>query len=57
VVYRGEIHRGEHEPILDRELFEAVQVKLAASVVARQVRLRGSPAILTGREKSPRRGI
>jgi site-specific DNA recombinase len=49
VVYRGEIHRGEHEPILDRELFEAVQVKLAASVVARQVRLRGSPAILTGR--------
>jgi site-specific DNA recombinase len=49
VVYRGEIHRGEHEPMLERDLFEAVQAKLAASAVARQVRLRGSPAILTGR--------
>jgi site-specific DNA recombinase len=29
VVYRGEIHQGEHEPILDRALFEAVQQKLA----------------------------
>src|SRR5215211_5506491 len=42
-------HRGEHEPILDRDLFEAVQAKLAANAVARQVRLKGSPAILTGR--------
>src|SRR5215211_1665997 len=42
-------HRGEHEPILDRDLFEAVQAKLAANAVDRQVRLRGSPAILTGR--------
>ena len=25
VVYRGEVHRGEHEPILDSALFEAVQ--------------------------------
>ena len=49
VVYRGESHRGEHEPILDRELFEAVQVKRAAGVVARNLRLNGSPAILTGR--------
>ena len=49
VVYRGEMHRGEHEPILDRDLFEAVQAKLAANAVARQVRLKGSPAILTGR--------
>jgi site-specific DNA recombinase len=30
VVYRGEVHAGEHEPILDRDLFEAVQAKLAA---------------------------
>jgi site-specific DNA recombinase len=27
VVYRGEVHRGEHEPILDPTLFEAVQAK------------------------------
>src|SRR6266852_6041682 len=25
VVYRGGLHRGEHEPILDRDLFEAVR--------------------------------
>lgn len=49
VVYRGESHRGEHAPILDRELFEAVQAKLAANTVARQVRRRGTAAILTGR--------
>ena len=49
VAYRGEVHRGEHEPILERELFEAVQARLAANTVTRQVRLKGSPAILTGR--------
>src|SRR5215216_2195026 len=49
VVYRGETHYGEHEAIVDRDLFEAVQAKLAASAVARRVRLKGSPAILTGR--------
>ena len=49
VTYRGEAHRGEHEPILTRALFEAVQEKLAANAVARQVRLRGSAALLTGR--------
>jgi site-specific DNA recombinase len=48
VVYRGEVHPGEHEPILDRALFEAVQEKLAAQAVDRQNRLRGSPAILIG---------
>src|SRR5665811_2661 len=49
VVYRGATHRGEHEQILDRELFEAVQPKLATNPVTRQIRLKGSPAILTGR--------
>ena len=49
VVYRGEVHRGEHEPILARDLFDAVQIRLAANAVARQVRLKGSAAILTGR--------
>ncbi len=49
VTYRGEVHRGEHEPILARDLFEAVQAKRAANAVARQVRLRGSAAILAGR--------
>src|SRR5438105_9569943 len=47
VVYRGEVHRGEHEPILNSALFEAVQAKLAAQAVTRRCRLRGSPALLT----------
>jgi site-specific DNA recombinase len=49
VVYGGEAHRGEHEPILEPALFEAVQGKLAAQAVARRCRLRGSPALLTRR--------
>ena len=49
IVYRGEVHRGEHEPILQSTLFEAVQGKLAAQAVARRCRLQGSPALLTGR--------
>ena len=49
VVYRGGVHKGEHEPIIERSLFEAVQAKLAASATDRQLRLRGSAAILAGR--------
>ena len=49
VVYRGAVHRGEHEPIIDSALFAAVQDKLAAQAVARRCRLRGPSALLTGR--------
>ena len=49
VIYRGEVHRGEHEPILTRDLFEAVQAKRATNAVARQVTLRGSVALLADR--------
>jgi len=49
LVYRGEVHHGEHEPILDSALFEAVEAKLAAQARARRCRLRGLPAILSGR--------
>ena len=49
VFYRGAIHSGEHTPILDRDLFEAVQAKLTANAHERRLRLRASPAILTGR--------
>jgi site-specific DNA recombinase len=55
VVYRGEVYRGEHEPVLDSALFEEVQGKLAAQAVARRHRLRGSPALLTGRLFDDRR--
>jgi site-specific DNA recombinase len=49
VVYRRAVHLGEHEPILERALFEAVQNKLADSATARQLKIRGSPSILAGR--------
>ncbi len=49
VVYRGATHQGGHQPIIERQLFEAVQARLAENAVGRQMRLRGSPAILTGR--------
>jgi site-specific DNA recombinase len=49
VVYRGAVHAGEHEPILDRSLFDAVQAKLTESGNARQLRLKASPSLLAGR--------
>jgi len=49
VVYRGEVHGGEQAPIVDSALFAAVQAKLAAQARARRCRLRGSPALLSGR--------
>ena len=49
VVYRGETHAGEHAPIVDRAIFDAVQAKLAEHLRARRVRMNGSPAILMGR--------
>src|SRR3984893_14070029 len=48
VVYKGEVHKGEHEPILDRELFEAVQAQLAERKVCRKLARSKSSAILRG---------
>jgi site-specific DNA recombinase len=49
VVYRDAVYRGEQEPIVDRNLFEAVQTKLTAGSTARQLKLKASPSILAGR--------
>ena len=49
IVYRGAVHRGEHEPILDRDLFEAVQARLQEQAVERKLARRQSPHLLTGR--------
>src|ERR1700730_9764035 len=48
VVYKGEVHKGEHAPILDRELFEAVQARLAERKVLRKLARSKSSAILRG---------
>ncbi len=49
VAYRGEVHPGEHAPILDRDLFEAVQARLKAQAVTRMLARRQSPHLLTGK--------
>ena len=48
VVYQGETNPGEHEPILERELFEAVQSRMADKKVLRQQARAQSPALLMG---------
>ncbi len=49
VVYRGETHQGEHEPILERDVFEAVQALLKEKTVERSTIRASSPSLLTGR--------
>ena len=48
VVYRGEVHPGEQRPIVDKDLFEAVQAKLKDRAVTRKVRQSRSPSFLSG---------
>jgi site-specific DNA recombinase len=48
VAYRGEVHPGEHPPIIDRPLFEDVQARLKDKAVVRRVSRSQSPAFLMG---------
>jgi DNA invertase Pin-like site-specific DNA recombinase len=48
IAYRGEIHKGEHEPILDRDLFDAVQARLAEGAVKRKLTRSRSSSLLVG---------
>src|SRR5262249_48726365 len=48
VVYRGEVHGGEHEAIIDRALFDAVQARLRDRAVTRKLRFSISPSFLSG---------
>jgi hypothetical protein len=49
VVYRGHVARGDHEPIIERDLFDAAQRILDANAVERNNRLEGTRALLAGR--------
>jgi site-specific DNA recombinase len=49
VAYRGEVHADEHEPILDRSLFEAVQTRLKEQAVERSAVRSSTPSLLAGR--------
>jgi hypothetical protein len=46
--HRGQIHAAEHEPIVDRATFDAVQASFNANVVARRVVSKASPFLLQG---------
>jgi hypothetical protein len=48
VAYRGEVHKGEHPAIVDRDLFDRVQAMLAERSVARTLKRGKSPHLLTG---------
>ncbi len=48
VVYRGEIHKGEHKPIIERALFDAAQEKLCAQAIVRKVANTASSSVLKG---------
>jgi site-specific DNA recombinase len=48
IEYQGEIHKGEHEAIIDRGLFEAVQNRLAEQAVERRALQSQRSAILVG---------
>jgi site-specific DNA recombinase len=48
VAYRGEVHKGEHPGIVDREVFDRVQAMLSERSVARKLKRGNSPHLLTG---------
>src|SRR6202142_3084461 len=49
VTFKGEVLKGEQKPIVDNELFEAVQTKLTEQVNNHKVKRKASEALLTGR--------
>ena len=53
IIYRGEMHHGEHEPILTRDLFEAVQAKRVSNgTVTLPNRARNKSAGMLGSRRS-----
>ena len=48
VAYRGEVHKGEHPAIVDREVFDRVQVMLSERSVAKTIIRGNSPHLLIG---------
>ena len=49
ISHKGQIHVGDHEPILERELFDAVQAQLASGAVDRKLKHAGTPYLLKGK--------
>jgi site-specific DNA recombinase len=49
ISHKGQIHAGDHKPIIERELFEAVQAQLASGAVDRRLKHAGTPYLLKGK--------
>ena len=48
VVHRGKVYPGDHEPILSRDMFDALQAKLVANNVEKKPRADDASHLLTG---------
>jgi site-specific DNA recombinase len=48
IVWRGQTHPGEHQAIVDREVFDAVQTQLAQAAIVRRTATSNSAYSLTG---------
>jgi len=49
ISHKGQIHSGDHEPIVERELFDAVQALLQSGAVRRKLKHAGTPYLLKGK--------
>ena len=49
ISHKGQIHAGDHEPILERELFDAAQAQLASGAVDRKLKHAGTLYLLKGK--------
>jgi len=43
ILHKGQIHPGEHEVIIERATFDAVQASLASNIVVRTIRATSAP--------------
>jgi site-specific DNA recombinase len=48
ISHKGQIHAADHDPIITRETFEAVQATFAANTVARKAKSKATPFLLAG---------
>jgi len=48
ILHKGQIHAADHEPIIDRAIFDAVQASFVARKVSRKAKANASPYLLAG---------
>jgi site-specific DNA recombinase len=48
ITHRGDIHAADHEPIIDRQTFDAAHASLAANAIVRKAKSKASDYLLTG---------